>query len=65
MAAAVAVSLLLEKNMTEEKYSFAKDYMLERSLILKYWFERKWGTGLVAIREPSSETEDCILCICP
>ena len=64
ITAAVAVSLLLEKNMTEEKYSFAKDYMLERSLILKYWFERKWETGLVA-REPSSETEDCILFICP
>ncbi len=65
ITAAIAISLLLEKNMTEEKYSFAEDYILEKSLILKYWFERKGATYLVAIKEPPLGTEDCILCICP
>ena len=64
ITAAIAISLLLE-NMTEENASFVKDYMRERSLMLKYWFERKGETYLVAIKEPSLGTEDCILCICP
>ena len=65
VTAAIAISLLLEKNMTEENASFAKDYMREKSLMLKHWFERKGETYLVAIEEPSLGTEDCILCICP
>ena len=65
ITAAIAISLLLEKNMTEENASFAKDYMLEKSLMLKHWFERKGETYLVAIEEPPLGTEDCILRICP
>ena len=65
VTAAIAISLLLEKNVTEENASFAKDYMREKSLMLKHWFERKGETHLVAIKEPPLGTEDCILRICP
>ena len=35
ITAAVAIAILLEKGMTEKNYSFAKDYVLERTLTLK------------------------------
>ena len=37
VTAAVAIAILLEKGMTERNYSFAKDYLLERTLTLKSW----------------------------
>ncbi len=40
ISAAVALSILLEKGMTEKNYSFAKEYLLEKTPTLKSWSYR-------------------------